>query len=91
MASVKTPVGTDLDQVACEFVFENPVPVAAEINQVAQSERVEIRAARVFPIKPHAAVALNAAVHLVIQERPEVLIAERPLSETGSGDSRARS
>ena len=71
----------DFDQVAGEFVFENSIPVASEVDQVPQRESVEIRASGVLPIEPHAPVALNATVHLVIQKRAEILISERPLGE----------
>src|SRR5215469_5508464 len=39
-------------------------------------------AARVLAIKTHASVALDAAVHFVVDERAEVLIAECTLVET---------
>ena len=45
------------------------------------AEGVEVAAARIVPVETHATVALDAPVHLVIDERTEVLVAERALRE----------
>ena len=37
---------------------------------VAEGEDVEVGAACVVPVEPYAAVALDAAVHLVVYQRP---------------------
>ena len=73
--------GADLHQVAAEFALERAVLVAAEIDLVAQHERVEIAAAGIVAVEAHAAVALDAAVHLVVDEGPQVLVAERALPD----------
>ena len=75
------PRGANLDQVAGEFTLEHAVLAAAEIHLVAQRERVQIVLARVFPVVAHAPVALDAAIHLVSDEGPEVLISERALGK----------
>ncbi len=53
--------------------------MAAEIDLVAQYQCIEITASRVVAIKPSTAVALDAAVHLVIDERAQVLVVKRAL------------
>ncbi len=60
--------GTDLDQVARELVFENSVFAAAEEYGVPHAERVQVVSSGVFAIEANAAVALDAAVHLVVHE-----------------------
>src|ERR1700693_27439 len=70
---------TDLDEGSAEFVLQNAILVTAEEHRVTRGERVEIRAARVVAIVTDAAVALDAAVHLMIHERTQVLIDERSL------------
>src|SRR5215470_6618765 len=61
--------GTDFDQVAAEFVLQDAVFVAPEVNVVAHGEDIEIAPAGVVAIESDAAIALDAAVHLVIDER----------------------
>jgi hypothetical protein len=56
--------------------------MASEKHRVSQTESVQIVAARVVTIEPYASLALNAAVHLMIDERPKVLIPERAFPET---------
>ena len=73
--------GADLHQVAAELVLEHAVLVAAEIDVVAQHQGVEIVAAGVVAVESHAAVALDAAVHLVVHEGAQVLVAERALAD----------
>mgnify|MGYP001799473309 CR=1 FL=1 len=58
----------DLNQVSRELVFEDAVNGAAEEEDVAQLEDVEIIAAGVFTIKTDAALTLDAAIHLLIHE-----------------------
>src|SRR5215469_17921733 len=70
------PGWTDFNQVAAEFIFENPVLVSAEKDPVSRREGIQIVAARVVPIVAHAAVALDAPVHLVIHQGPQILIAK---------------
>ena len=47
----------------------------------AQSECVQIVSAGVLAVEAHTAIALDAAVHLVIHEGPQVLIAKRAFFE----------
>ena len=86
----KDPGGTNLDQVAGEFALKQAVFAAAEKHLVAQRERVQIVLARVFTVVAHAPVALDAAIHLVSDEGPEVLIAERALGKFIAAVSVAR-
>src|SRR5688500_1621623 len=79
--------GTDLHQIAAELTLEDAVLMAAKIDLIAQYQRVEITASRIVAIKPSTAVALDAAVHLVIDERAQVLVVKRalPASVTAIG------
>ena len=76
--------GTDLDQVAAELALEHAVLVAAEVNMVVAGEDIEVPAAGVAPVEPDAAVALDAAVHLVVDEGAEMLVAVRSFFEPRS-------
>jgi hypothetical protein len=73
VASVKTPVG----QISTGLppFFENAVLGASVEDVVAQVERVEVLPG-VFAIVADAALALDAAIHLVVDQRTEVLITE---------------
>ena len=68
------PRGTDLHQVAGELAFEHAVLLATEKHPRARAEGVEILAAGVLPVVAHAAIAGDAAVHLVADEGAEVLV-----------------
>src|SRR5215813_13801813 len=72
----------DLDQVSGKFIFEDAVPFTAKKHGIAEPKGMKVVAARVLAIKPHASVALDAAVHFMVYERAEVLIAECALIET---------
>src|SRR6185369_8543235 len=71
----------DLDEVSRELVLERAVGVAAEVYVVVAAEDVEVAPTGVVAIKAHAAIALDAAVHLVVDERAEVLVAVGALGE----------
>jgi len=66
---------TDFDEVPAEFVFENPVLVSTEINMVLRCEDIEVTTTGIIPIEAHAAIALDAAVHLVVYKGAQVLVA----------------
>src|ERR1700739_3357211 len=51
------------------------------VDIVAETKCVQIVSARVFTIKTHTPLALNAAVHFMIHEGAEILIAKRSLAE----------
>src|SRR5580698_4993796 len=51
------------------------------VDAVAQVKRVQIVPPRVFAIKTHASLALNATVHLVIHQRAKILIAKRSFAK----------
>src|SRR5687768_7891208 len=76
----ENPGGTDLHQIAAELALEDAVLMAAKVDLIAQCQRVEITASRIVAIKPGTAVALDAAVHLVIDKRAQVLVVKRALS-----------
>lgn len=77
----------DFVEVAGELVLQDAVLLAAEVDGVAQVKRIKVAAAGVVPVEADAAITLNAAVHLMFEERAEVLVAEGPLPEAvAAGD-----
>ena len=70
----------DLDEVAAELALQRAALGAAEVHLVAQPEHAEVAAAGVLVVEARAAVAGDAAVELVGDERPEVLVLEGPLA-----------
>ena len=75
------PGRADLRQVAAERVLEGSVLEPAEVGSIARAEDVEVLAAGVLPVEPNAAVALDTPVHLVVEERAEILVPEGPFVE----------
>ena len=73
----------DLDEVTAEHTFEHTIFMAAEIHVVVACEDIKVTPPCVVPVETDTAVALDAAVHLVINEGAQVLIAVRPLLEAG--------
>ena len=71
--------GADLDQIAREFAVEGTVGMAPEIDVLVRTEHTQIVAIGIVPVVAHAAVAGDTAVHLVIDEGAEILIAMGPL------------
>ena len=64
----------DFGEVARELAFENAVFNATEVHVVVGAENAEVRTARIVFIEAHAAVAGDAAVHLMSDERAEFLV-----------------
>ena len=56
--------------------------MTAEINAVVPAKNAKVSSARVIVIKPDASITLNAAVHFVLYERPEILVSVSALFET---------
>ena len=79
--SVKTPVGQTSTRLPLNSLSSVPSSCRPKKTRVAQAEGVEIAAACVVPIEAHAPVALDAPVHLVVDKRAEVLVAEGPLGD----------
>src|SRR5690606_8439280 len=75
------PGGADLGQVAGELAFQHAILDAAEIHLVMGAEHAEIGAAGIVLVVAHAAVAGNAAIHLVGNERAQILVDVGPLAE----------
>ena len=73
--------GADLGEVAGEFAFEHAVFNATEVHVVVGAEYAEVGAAGVVLVEAHAAVAGDAAVHFVGNERAEVLVLVGTLGE----------
>jgi hypothetical protein len=55
--------------------------VTAEEDRIPRGESVQVASTRVVAIVAHAAVALDAPIHLLIHQRTQVLIAKRALVE----------
>ncbi|EFE10041.1 hypothetical protein CIT292_06207 [Citrobacter youngae ATCC 29220] len=65
----------NFDQVTGEFAFERTVFRATEVDVVMRAIYAQIRAVRVIFVVTYTAIAGDAAVHFVRDERPQVLIA----------------
>src|SRR5699024_10825905 len=70
----KYPGGADFTEVPGKRAFQNALLVAPEIQIIIGSEYPQILAAGVIVIKPDTAITVDAAVHLMGQERPQVLV-----------------
>ena len=73
--------GTDLYQVAAELALQSPIFMAAKVHMVMPAKDAEVAAAGIIAIKPDAPIALDAAVHLMIDEGAKILIAVGSLLE----------
>ena len=71
--------GAHLDEVAGEHVLQHAFFRAAEVRAIARAEGLQVGAAGVVTIEAHAPVAGDAAVHLVVEQRAQVLVAEGAL------------
>ena len=79
-----------LDQVARERTLERALLEAPEVDAIAAAGRPEVAAARHLLIEAAAAIARDAAVHLVRDELPQVLIGEGTLAAPKAPMSLAR-
>ena len=77
----KYACGAYFNQIAREFARKHAAFVPAEIYRVVPSEHLKVFAARIIAVKSHASVACDAPVHLVMHERPQVLISVRSFFE----------
>ena len=71
----------DFHEVAAELVFQHAVGLATEIDLIPQSKHIKIPASGIFAVKTHAAITLDAAVHFVVHQRTQILIAESAFEE----------
>src|SRR6185312_11823370 len=71
----------DFRKVAAELAFENAVLVASEIDVVVRGEDIEIAASGILAIEADAAIAGDAAIHLMGDEGPQILVPEGALLE----------
>src|SRR5215831_16134471 len=69
---------TDLHEIPAEFILQRPVPFPAKVERIMRTEDIEVSPARVVSVESYAAVALDAPVHLVPNERAEILITMSP-------------
>src|SRR5690606_36023783 len=66
--------GADLCQVAGKFAFQRAILDPAEIHLIIGTEYTQVGAPRVIFVIAHAAIAGDAAVHLMGNERAEFLV-----------------
>src|SRR5690606_28829523 len=71
----------DLGQVAGKLAFEGAVFDAAEVDIIVRAEDAEVLATGVILVITHAAITGDTAVHLMVDERAEVLILVSALGE----------
>ena len=71
----------DFGEVAGELAFQHTIFDTAEVDVVVGAEHTEVGAAGVVLVITHAAVAGDTAVHLVGDERTELLILVGALAE----------
>ena len=66
--------GANFSEVAGEFALQVAIGHAAKVDVIVSAERAKIFAARVVVVVAHAAVTGDAAVHLMVNKRPQVLV-----------------
>ena len=71
----------DFGEVARELTFQRAIFNTAEIDVVIRAENTQVGAAGVIVVIAHAAIASDAAVHLMIDERAQVLVLVRAFLE----------
>ncbi len=71
----------DLDQIAGELAFQRAVLDATEVHVVVRAIHAQVGAAGVVLVVAHAAVAGDAAVHLMGDERAKLLVLVGALGE----------
>ena len=72
--------GADLHQVAGELALQYPLLMAAEVNMVVRGQCGQVGATGVVTVVTGAAVAGDTAVHFMVDQWPQVLIAMRILA-----------
>src|SRR5215472_1935622 len=71
--------GADFYQVSAEFILENAIFGSPKKDPVPQRKGIQVVTASIVAIVADAAVTLDAAIHLVIHQRSQILIAKRAL------------
>ena len=66
--------GADIGQVAGKGALQRAVPAASVIDPGGAAQDAQIGAAGKFAVEADAPVAVDAAVHFVLEERPQVLV-----------------
>src|SRR3546814_11311141 len=72
---------TDLGEVAGEFGFQRAIFGTTEVDVRSGAEYAQVGAVGVILVVADAAIARDAAVHLMADERAEILIQMRSLVE----------
>src|SRR5882762_6372202 len=66
--------GADLSEVAAEFTFQHSIFCPPEINIILRGKCIKVFSACIILVKANAFITLNASVHFMINERPEILV-----------------
>jgi hypothetical protein len=74
--------GADFNQIAAEFTLKHAVRMSSKIHMVMGAKHIEIPATSGVSVKPDAAVTLDAPVHFMVDERPQILVAVGPFFES---------
>src|SRR5680860_224624 len=74
--------GAHFSQVAGKRALQNAFFVTPEIQVVIRAEDTEISASSIIVVEAHAAIAVNAAIHLMGNKRPQILVMMGALATT---------
>jgi hypothetical protein len=66
--------GTDIHQVPGKRAFEFIIREPAEIDAISDLHRPEVSVSGKFPVKPGTSVAMDAAVHFMLNIWPQILV-----------------
>jgi hypothetical protein len=72
----------DIDKVSRKFTFQYTVSYTAEVDAISRSKNAEVLAECIVSIEANASVTRYASIHLVVNERTEILIPPRSFGET---------
>ena len=72
----------DLNQVAGKFAFQHAIFRTTEVDVVMRTVNAQVGTVSVIFVVTHAAIAGDAAVHFMRDERPQVLVTVGTLGET---------
>ncbi len=76
------PGRANFHQVAAEFALQRAIFVSPKVDVIVRGKDIEVASACIVAIETHAAVTLDATIHLVIDERAKILVRERTFRKT---------
>src|ERR1700754_4212203 len=68
---------TDLGQVAAERALQYAVLLSSEVDMVMRGKHIQVIPSGIVPVEPDTPVTFYAPVHLMVDQRSEILIPER--------------